>query len=155
MIDADGTGEIDLPLLTSLTGAGDQITAGAGSLLVPNLATFNNGSISVASSFSLPDLTNINNSTVSVSEDLTVSLPGVTSYSNSTGQLTFQANGANGSLSLPNLTSITVTGSGNSTAFKAESGGEIGLGARLPPRAILISRPPGHRAKSIYPRLPA
>ena len=53
VIDADGTGEIDLPLLTSLTGAGDQITAEAGSLLVPNLATFNNGSISVGT-FSFP-----------------------------------------------------------------------------------------------------
>ena len=58
-----------------------------------------------------------------------MSLPGVTSYSNSTGQLTLQAYGSGSMLNLPNLTSISVTGSGNSTAFNAESGGEIGLGA--------------------------
>jgi hypothetical protein len=77
-----------------------------------------------ATSISFAALASLSNSGLTATGGATLSLPTVTSYSNSTGARTMQANGAGSVIALPGLTSLTT--SGNNTIYvQALNGGHV------------------------------
>ena len=137
-LESDGSGsKLNAPLLTSVTGnVGQQYSStlqasNSGSLLVPEVATFDAGTIvDQGATLSLTALGNIDGSSVLVSSGSQLSLPALLTFSGGANYTeTLQATGAGSRLSLPALTKVTEDTSAYSSLVqvKAVSGGDVEL----------------------------
>ena len=137
-LESDGSGsKLNAPLLTSVTGnVGQQISStlqasNSGSLLVPEVATFDAGTIvDQGATLNLPALGNIDGSSVLVSSGSQLSLPALLTFSGGANYTdTLQATGTGSRLSLPALTKVTGDTSAYSslTQVQAVSGGDVEL----------------------------
>ncbi len=139
-LESDGSGsKLNAPLLTSVTGhAGQQSSStlqasNSGSLLVPEVATFDAGTIvDQGATLNLPVLATIDGSSVLVSSGSQLSLPALLTFSGGVNYTdTLQATGTGSRLSLPALTKVTEDTSayGSLTQVQAVSGGDVELPA--------------------------
>ncbi|MGO9922159.1 MAG: beta strand repeat-containing protein, partial [Isosphaeraceae bacterium] len=144
-VDADGSGsQINLSGLTSFTGGQLEATNGATVILNASLTRLTGVTITVDANSTLPlsqwtsliddslnmdggsyvlsSLTDIDSSSLVVQYGGSLSLPGITSYSNPLAGTTFEADGAGSMLSLPALTSLNQLQS--ATSIDAQQGGQ-------------------------------
>ena len=137
-LESDGSGsKLNAPILTSVTGhvfqqySSTLQASNSGSLLVPELATFDAGTIiDQGATLSLPALGNIDGSSVLVSSGSQLSLPALLTYSGGANYTELlQATGTGSRLSLPALTKVTGDTSAYSSLVqvKALSGGDVEL----------------------------
>ena len=137
-LESDGSGsKLNAPLLTSVTGnVGQQFSStlqasNSGSLLVPEVATFDAGTIvDQGATLSLPALGNIDGSSVLVSSGSQLSLPALLTFSGGANYTeTLQATGTGSRLSLPALTKVTgdTSAYGSLLQVQAVSGGDVEL----------------------------
>ena len=137
-LESDGSGsKLNAPLLASVTGhAGQQSSStlqasNSGSLLVPEVATFDAGTIvDQGATLNLPVLATIDGSSVLVSSGSQLSLPALLTFSGGVNYTdTLQATGTGSRLSLPALTKVTEDTSayGSLTQVQAVSGGDVEL----------------------------
>ena len=137
-LESDGSAsKLNAPVLTSVTGhifqqySSTLQASNSGSLLVPELATFDAGTIiDQGATLNLPALANIDGSSVLVSSGSQLSLPALLTYSGGANYTeTLQATGAGSRLSLPALTKVTGDTSAYSSLIQvnAVSDGDVEL----------------------------
>ncbi|MFI5457017.1 MAG: RHS repeat-associated core domain-containing protein, partial [Isosphaerales bacterium] len=130
---ATNGGKIELGSgLTSLNGVTLTISSSAGAALLGQLTSFTNGSLTVdGATVTAPNLTDIDGSSIYVQNGGSLTLAGVTTYSDSTNydNRYLEATGAGSILSLPKLGAITWTGYDQLLTIQATSGGQVDLPA--------------------------
>ncbi len=151
-VEAFSGGDLEIPLVTQITGSVDLESNSATSILdVSDLATFTGGTLNFSGgtlnvsggAHQLPALTDAENTTFLISGGVSLSLPTITSAANASFEVsggssltlsgltsftntlfpTLEATGTGSLLSLPSLTSIAVTS--GSTNVEALSGGDL------------------------------
>ena len=156
-VEALAAGDVELPLVTQITGAVELETNSAGSTLdLSDLTTFTGGILAYSggtlnasgSTQQLPALTNANSTSFQISGGVSLSLPaitsavaadfvvsggssltltGVTAYTGSHSITTLEATGAGSVLSLPSLTSIAKTAASKRSLSKRLAAGDVEL----------------------------
>ena len=124
-LSATDHGTIVAPLLTGLSGTA-LLLDGTGTLPTAKIASLTGGQLNLGAAYNFGGLTDIDGTSVLVSGGVSESLPGVTSYQ--PGTATLQASGSGSVLKLSNLTQFSET-AGATLSVSALAGGEVSLPA--------------------------
>ena len=132
--DKDGVAStIDVSNLPSFAGIGNTLSLSDGAVLLnPKMTTWTGNTILISGSpYTFSNFTSVNNSNIVVSGGGSLTLPGITTYTNTLGGgngRVFKAEGKDSKLSFPALTTVTNTG-GGSVNPQVFNGGRLDLPA--------------------------
>ena len=138
VLEADGSASVlNVPALTTFTEANGWTystlqASNSGTVNDGNLATLSNVNLTVAGpgeNLTLGSVTSFNSGNIAVSGGASLSLPGVTGYTGTTGATTLEATGTGSVLTLAHLTSVTQPTNNYQaqTSFEALAGGTVTL----------------------------